>query len=1172
MEKREIDILERLKYDYKKSLISALIGAGFSKNISNLFPNWAELLYDMINELYSVDIKRNYDNYLHLNKDNIDLLKTESDIRDEYISEIGEKINYLEIVSNYINWKGFRESAEAYIESRIPYAELKEDKSIILKIGDEPIENIPEERFLAHKELLKLDKLQNIYTTNYENLLEFTSELLKDENIPNLPNLVTSGRELSNKIQKKNIIKLHGNLRKSQTDPFIFDEDKKLCYIIANEDYNTYKEKHEVFTHLMRIAMLQGKFMLIGFSGTDANYKGMVSWMTDVLVNQDEQDEKDTKIYIIDLSGECISKALQLYYNNHHVEVVNLIYEKRLEILGFSKEEVLSPKNIAKRDILVKFFRYLGQCDSALQTQSYGNNENDSIKNINLNELPIKEKELAVVKSNAYAYMKMWYEISSCINKGEISSVVSKIKKSKASNRFPKVVFGQEGTLTNIARKSQITDNEAYLFSLAMDECGLIPHYYSQLLKDYTKLDDEPTWQLLKIKEDTLNGCNEQINSLDDYAIYENLQRSLFHLDFEKAKKYIDQWLPSGYYMPAKIMRLAAYQGEKGNAYNLVSDFIKIEKDPMIKLYAMQVANCISNQFQGPYNLDNYFQYGIDSIGDMLSFMTRELRGKVEKPKVRGWIGSTINLGGGNLNYEKSLRILRYIADSGIFVNFGFTYFYDVASWYLVFQNLYEEFPFPCFFYSIQYNDNDVLTRIGQDFAYSPVLVEFNKDILLRSINAIGSEQTPQILIKGLLCVTKSIYFAVDEELWFKHFLKSVFNNLIESFEKQNIDSPIVEHVESAIVSLRNPSYIETILSVLLKNYNRNPAIANLFIKDYLHIHYTKEYKSLNLKESLISLIGNYPKADIIELVVYLMDMNMIDDDFKNYFINKVLAINLEEVSQNQISVYYLCLLAKGNDTLQNRVKQIILKGDIWYCGVMEDGSGWTAPEHIRLDVMQNCIKWTDEEFGIICDNLKNNIDKYSEFSTKFCKDSFMKNVHVRYLSDILRYIDGLEEERKQKVLNIRKKVNELLNERLSYQSLIESLISKQSMDISYAINNIVQGIKARSISNYLDEFNLIIDRAIIGDSSNINEYLRCIRTVVKEKGNEVVSLELCNKLHNLIIIYMKRWMNLIEFKPVWSFNYLYEISSFLKDNGYSNSSAVKYWLTDSFVQRFVRL
>ena len=187
MEKEGKDILEDLKSDYNNNLISALIGAGFSKNISNLFPNWTELLHDMIGELYSLDIRRNYDNYLHLNKDSVGELKTEKDLRDEYISEVGDQNDYLGIVSDYIKRKGIRESIEAYVEERMPYAVLKDDESIALKIGSNVKEDIPEAFFSAHEELLSLQQLQNIYTTNYDNLLEFTMELLQKKNVANLP-------------------------------------------------------------------------------------------------------------------------------------------------------------------------------------------------------------------------------------------------------------------------------------------------------------------------------------------------------------------------------------------------------------------------------------------------------------------------------------------------------------------------------------------------------------------------------------------------------------------------------------------------------------------------------------------------------------------------------------------------------------------------------------------------------------------------------------------------------------------------------------------------------------------------------------------------------------------------------------------------------------------------
>lgn len=364
MEKKEKDILEELKESYEKGLVSALVGAGFSKNVSNSFLGWGELLHDMIGELYAIDIKKGYDNYLHISATASKSLMSEKDFKDEYIKDVLNTENCLEIVSKYIKHKGYRECVEVYIEERIPYADYNGENKIVLKLGDKEQEEVNENYFSAHKKLLSLDKLQNIYTTNYENLIEFTIELL-GASIPNLPNVVRNGRDLSDKIRSRNVIKIHGDLRRNSNGRISFDGDNKLQYIISKEDYDTYKEKHEAFTSLMRIAMLQGKFMLLGFSGNDSNYQGWVTWMSDVLY-----DEKDnvTKIYIIDVSGEKVPPDLQLHYDNHHTRVINLVVEERLRAIGFNDSDVVpilqkqkdkKLDNDTKRKILTMFLKFL---------------------------------------------------------------------------------------------------------------------------------------------------------------------------------------------------------------------------------------------------------------------------------------------------------------------------------------------------------------------------------------------------------------------------------------------------------------------------------------------------------------------------------------------------------------------------------------------------------------------------------------------------------------------------------------------------------------------------------------------------------------------------------------------------------------------------------------------
>jgi hypothetical protein len=1183
MEKEEKDVLEEIKDYYDKRLMSALVGAGFSKNVSDSFLSWGELLHDMIGELYSIDIKRNYNNYLHQNKRIKASDKLEKSVRDEYIKDICKKEDYLEIVSNYIKKKGFRECVEVYIENKIPSVKY-DGKTIVLCIGDKIIEKVPEMNFSAHKELLKAEKLQNIYTTNYEELLEFTVDLLKKEGTPELPDVVKSGHDLSNKLRCRNIIKIHGSLRGDPDSLVGFDGDNKRCYIIAKEDYDTYKDRHEAFTSLMRIAMLQGKFLLLGFSGSDVNYKGWVSWMSDIL----EKEDDDTKIYIIDVSGKNPSPDLKLYYKNHHTKVVNLFDKDNLKMLKCPEDEISlyldkiqkkEIKNEDKRNILVTFLKYLNKETKSIGEQSEkldGNYDADSKK-------VDKETEkaethplvtiLSEVRPNTYTYRKLWYEAySKTFNKEDVDDTLKKIMGLKQANRFPKIIFNQDSIIDNVIRKTVLSKTDAHLLALAIEECGLNPHYYSKVIHDYEELDELPLWRLLKIKEDTFNGADANLSSKDDNIIYENIQRSLFHLDFKKANKAINRWKPYGYFNVVKAMRLASIKNQRDNAFEILSKYIGEENIPTLRLYAMQIANYISNLFPRPYNTDEFYQYGIDGIGDNLDFMVQQLRGKLEVPKTRGWIGSTMNLGGGHPEYEKSLRILRYISDTGLYVNFGFTFFFDKESWYQVFKNLYNEFPYPCFFYSIQYNDNSLLTRIGQDFAYSPKLSDFNKDILVRAINAYGDINTPAIFLSGLLNVTGPIYIAVDETIWFDVFNRNIFKQLIDTFDKYDLSDPLVKNAKFALVSLKNPHNVEYVLDDLLNHYSENQVLADSFIRDNLQIKYIQENVPGFVWNSLKNLISQFPLIDITELIFYMEDNGIMIKEVKDMFIEKVLAADIEALPKGRMSSFHLCHLTKDYPDALDIAKSLLLKHDVWHCGVLEDKKGWSMPNHIRLNVLKDAITWTDEEFNYISNNLRNNIKKYDSIHQSLHNESFMRNVQVAYLSDVISFIDGLSEERRTTLQDIRKRVEELLKERISYKNLIEGMLSEQSGDADYAMDNVIQGIIAQGLNKYLDEFNFILDRALMGDGQIINAVFNKIRIVVQNRPDEIKCEKMCSKLHTILAIYKDNWVTYQEFKPAWSFNHLYVIAHFLKENGYEDSDIIKFWLTDSYVKTFIRL
>ena len=118
MEQKEI--LNSLVLDYNEGKLSALVGAGFSKNVSPLYLSWNELLVDMYKKVYSEEIEKFYQNYLHFNKGGTTIMPSDKEIKEEYVKSRLKNEDLLGLVSKYIRKCGFREAVDVYIEKHTP--------------------------------------------------------------------------------------------------------------------------------------------------------------------------------------------------------------------------------------------------------------------------------------------------------------------------------------------------------------------------------------------------------------------------------------------------------------------------------------------------------------------------------------------------------------------------------------------------------------------------------------------------------------------------------------------------------------------------------------------------------------------------------------------------------------------------------------------------------------------------------------------------------------------------------------------------------------------------------------------------------------------------------------------------------------------------------------------
>lgn len=208
------NIRDKLWASDSKSRVSVMVGAGFSLNAKKVEDSFEEMA--VWNDLKS----RLIQNLTH-----------HTDIQYKDVLEIGQI---------YVKEYG-RASLDEVLKEAIPDENYEPDQ--------------------LHYNLLKLP-WADIYTTNYDTLLERAKKLVYERNYQ----VIYDTSDIPSSVQPR-IIKLHGSFPANR--PFIFT---------AN-DYNEYPEKFSPFVNMVQQSIMETTFVLIGFSGDDPNFNKWITWV-----------------------------------------------------------------------------------------------------------------------------------------------------------------------------------------------------------------------------------------------------------------------------------------------------------------------------------------------------------------------------------------------------------------------------------------------------------------------------------------------------------------------------------------------------------------------------------------------------------------------------------------------------------------------------------------------------------------------------------------------------------------------------------------------------------------------------------------------------------------------------------------------------------------------------
>ncbi len=1268
-----------------------------------MFLDWNSLLYDLVKELYEPEIIDSYNLYLASLKSK-SKVESKNDFYNHKIKELINRIGYLEVVSEYIKRKGYREAITTYIEKKTPHIIFKDYKYLLKNKTKEEV--ITNEMLLQHRLLLQLP-WNNVYTTNYDELLEYCidkiaekkikkkidklkisiqeqeesknevekkreekkeklievekiieennkifEEVRKSSVLQNVDYGITNSSSVSNnktpkeledeKIQiqedikvlefnifsvcnsikenavlvkqfnkdlnecytivrqsselsikrNKNTIKLHGSLRSNNTDEFGFDGDIHKQYVIAKEDYETYPIKHEAFTQLMRISLLQESFVLIGFSGVDPNFISWISWVRDILERKDST--VDYKIYLIDVSNDVVTLDRELFFRNHRIIRIPIMDNSVIEFLQSETESTIKDKK-NKKDVVTLFLRYLSKA------------------------VPIDNVKSTLEKRQKEEYRDLWNSIKSVSpNNIDIKQVptISELDMFSTKERFSSLNFAYSHNKSDLlyfseALLEKLKDNDDGLQSIiklidfAIKDSFLTVQFiwkndqFERIKKivENTDLNIEIEKNILRnnvldVDIQKFNELSTQLGGSQKKIIeYEEILLAAFNFDFNTLYEKLKKWTPQDYRVLNKAGLLALFDINKAESLlKKYSESFENETNQE-QLYVLKLLYYIGrSKIPWPINkelnrrIKAYEESGLNGINDNLDYLINEA--EKDKTKIKPYgedrfiISNTRSFSNSFSKPQEGLQFIQILIESGFPICLPGIHLISHEKWYLIFKSIYEYYPYPSLFYSLQYSDKDFLKRVAQDYIYSENLKDIISKIMSKLLDAYNQKYIPRGFKDNILIIISKLFIASPANIWQKKF-KIIWNDLRKNkllFFERHI-SPVLDFTNKALLYIEDSTIIRSVICDILTNLDDNSNIAIEYLYCIAQNKYFEKNKhkfsSTRLSKQIKKIINKIPENPENYMFV-LGNLNYIlTKENKDDILKSLLKTDFNMVKNDRVWLVILYFV-NGNKLLYNRIKTAIIKNDkLWYTGISGSSISFGQYNFIELQNLRknnhrkNGLLWTRNEAIGIFNQLQvalNDIKRIKEKMNDINFESILEEMY-QFVFDEENNINQLDN-----YSIVREELKKLYFSERRYLNLYEGLISNDKTVVILSLNEVFSNIYRSNKLIHKEEIKLVLNKIVFQKEPSVEAALSHMANMIwdfrKNKSFNIFSKQLVEILKKYKI------EELIEYDKPFVQEKLIKIAIVLNYWGNTDES-VLYWINigkESIYNNVIRL
>lgn len=1158
MEDSVLKQLAELKKHYQKKHVSVMVGAGFSKNACPEFPSWNELLYDMVEWMYEDDIEAAFLRKLKVNPStntSMDVFKKEE--MDRIILRKGP----LRVVSEFVERKGFRESIEHYIEERIPYIDKENGVFRFAGKFKEKRIKINHNHFSAHLRLVKCVNWVKIYTTNYDRLLEYAAGISGDVRLTP----ITNAKDLSISNDDPVVIKLHGDLYRPDDKhrDFRFDGNLHQQYIISAEDYANYPKDHEAFTQLMRITLLQGVFCLIGFSGDDPNFVNWIEWVRDIIEREecfDKEHQIDYKIYLISLSKEGPSSEKKIFYDNHRIACIPILREDVLK-------EINASINDENRDVFCRFFEYIERQDSF-----QASHENDNLK-----------QKTDIVSFDRNEYLSLWNRVYNVDIRGSLPSFIhtitideealNRMEEIKIWNRFVNYSDRQKRYLGEIENKNELTENEARLALLALQDTGIPIDDKLVKLISGSRI-GEPYIHVLNEMVHRTETLSTTWGSEETISVYESVLRRLYSFNFSAAIELLKEWKPSGSDVLKKAMWL--YFFEEDEAKYLLTDYIENETNIKERFYATRLLNLVVNIFSQKYSLAKYYNANVQDYAEVLSFYLKKV--KESKGKIirygDGQNQKILYMDGKPNKKAESMAVLNFMIEAPSMPTYRNFYIYvNETDWYPVHKNLFEMYPYVILFYDIMCLDKKARSRMGQDFAYSDFLRDTCLDKLLTNLmKAFLSDATPNYLKEGILAISKELFVSVPSNKWDELFMQIWDRVIVKNRLNNNIgrlNEALDGFVEKGLNSLMDKSFRQRVIVDVLTNSKKETSFA-INCLYYLHVLRRDGNNNQRLLSTVSEFVAGIDKAEEITIAGNIC--RILSDGQKKAVAEKCVEILRNNRGVPIEKVVYRSALFFLKDNIEKRkvyVEAVCSSPLLWNNGITADGH-FSAFDYLNVTNIIRSIRIDKHSLLIIYDKMKVSLEELNVFFTKHNSLPLFRDVDG-LVAEMLSFLNYSETRlRTEKDFDdIYSKTKGLLQKITGLENTDDGLLSQYEDDLRDSMSFIYVNRDVLSHKEIVRYVNIIINRVLLRNGDGLDSCIGYLRLYFEERLIDKDDEALMNGLVDILERYNKNIAQDCNMDVVMVAKDMAKIGKMLKRVGYS-SDGIDYWINLQTSGRFL--